>query len=272
MPIVADRVKYVVALTKWHAWYLQQCYPWLKDCELVDLGSPASFVEDGAPHPVYYEGEELLNPPKLVVIGNGIETDFYKDWDVKRRPNRFIWSSSPDRGLLELLRHWKKIRQELKDATLHIFYGWEYFDTTLFIPEQRRLKEEIKSLLSQPGVKWEGRVGQAQLVQEFKKSSFWFYPLHEGGGGFRETFCITAVEAQAAGCLCVARASGGLGETVHDRGVLIPQDAGNRELDYLFDLVYDTDRQEQLRQKGREWAMKQTWASVAKKVLEVCNG
>lgn len=276
-PDRASEVTYINALTKWHAWYLKQCYPFLKDCEVIDLGHPAEFVEDDCPHETWYPDGELHNKPKITVIGNGIPTHLFEKNDQRRRDHRFIWASSPDRGLLDLLRNWKRIRKEFKDAQLHIFYGWEYFDNTLFIPYQRELKEQIVKLLNQNGVKWRGRVGREQLAKEFMMSHVWYYPLHytdivnKDGGGFRETYCITAMEAQAAGCLCVTRASGGLGETVADRGVLIPRDT-DKELDYLFNLLYDLDRQVELREKGIEWAMKQSWSSIADKILSVCNG
>ena len=271
-PERAEQMDYIVALSKWHAWYLQETYPFLKGCEVIDKGSPAVFVDDGCQVTPFYKDAEILYKPRIAIIGNGINTELFKPMVVKEK-HRFIWSSSPDRGLLELLQHWPKIRKELKKATLHIFYGWEYFDSTLFIPQQRELKEKIIKLLEQPGVTWEGRVGQSQLAEEFAKSHFWYYPLHysdwnKDPGGFRETFCITAVEAQAAGCLCVARSSGALGETVGDRGVLIPRDTKD-ELAYLFDLAYDEKRQDELRSRGKDWALNQGWDSITRKILEL---
>lgn len=275
-PEYAEGIDFVVGLSKWHVWYLKKRYPFLKSSEvIIPQDNKAMFVDDGCEGEPFYPEEKLQYPPKMVIIGNGIHTQFFKNLRVKRVEHRFIWSSSPDRSLLELLNHWPRIKKELPDATLHIFYGWEYFDTTLFIQSQREVKEKLQKLLDQPGVKWEGRIGQQQLAKEFARSQFWFYPLHyssiehKDGGGFRETFCITAVEAQAAGCLCVARSSGALGETVSDRGILIPRDAGDKELDYLFDLAYDKERQAELKCRGREWAMEQDWSKVGDKIMQL---
>jgi len=274
---IASEVEYIVALSKWHTWYLKQCYPFLKDCEIEDYGHPAEFVDDGALANQFNKDDVCYRLPKMAVIGNGIHTSLYEKLDEKKEQHRFIWASSPDRGLFELLQDWHVIKKEFSDAELHIFYGWEYYDHSLFIPEQRKLKQDILRLLNQDGVNWRGRIGQRQLAQEFKKAEVWYYPLHfsdifhKDAGGFRETYCITAVEAQAAECLCVARASGGLGETVGDRGILLPLDKPEKRLELLFNVLYDRDRKVDMRSRGREWAMQQTWDKVVSKILHICK-
>ena len=88
----------------------------------------------------------------------------------KRVKNRFIWCSSPDRGLEELLNLWPILKKELPDAELKIYYGWEYFNSSLHIPYQREFKERIRALIKQSGVEWCGRVGQSQLPHELAKA------------------------------------------------------------------------------------------------------
>jgi len=93
----------------------------------------------------------------------------------ERISHRFIYCSSPDRGLEELLNLWPLIKKKLPDAELKIFYGWDYFNSRLGIPAYREYKERIRQLIKQDGVEWCGRVGQEQLAEELMKSDAMVY-------------------------------------------------------------------------------------------------
>jgi glycosyltransferase involved in cell wall biosynthesis len=67
-----------------------------------------------------------------------------------------------------------------------------------------------------PSVKMRGRVSQVELAKEMLSAGVLAYP-----GGFCETSCISAAEAQAAGCHVVASALAALNETVGPRGRLV---------------------------------------------------
>jgi glycosyltransferase involved in cell wall biosynthesis len=185
---------------------------------------------------------------------------------VERQPFRFFYSSSPDRGLDTLLELFPRIRERLPQAELHIFYGFENWDRALGLrvdPASEAWRDRIRAAMQQPGVFFHGRIGQEELAREMMRSDIWFYPTR-----FEETYCITALEAQMAGAVCVASDLGALRTTVADRGVLLPGDAYTEEyrrgaVDTVITLLLDRERRDALAGRGREWAAQQTWDAVA---------
>ena len=123
-----------------------------------------------------------------------------------------MYSSSPDRGLDVVLDMWPKIRTLEPKATLGVYYG---FETMKKMNEGNKRGSAIVNYLfdrvtsmADEGVYYHGRVGQAELAEAYKKSLIWFYPTR-----FSETSCITAIEAQAAGCCVVTSKLAALEET-----------------------------------------------------------
>ena len=183
----------IFALSNWHKSILQRCYP-------------------------------LIDPSKIVVTRNGIDLERFEtaNWKpgIGRNARRAIYSSSPDRGLEVLLDIWPVVRKSIPDAELHCFYGFENWQKSAELSKDenqlkmvRFLTEKIKRT---PGVVMHGRVSQAELAREFMRSGVWAYPT-----GFTETSCITAMEAQAAGCRIVTSPLAALNETVGQRGQLV---------------------------------------------------
>jgi len=138
---------------------------------------------------------------KMLVSGDGIHSWVPELQEPQK--HRLIWASSPDRGLDVLLTWWPAILKKWKDAELHVFYGWNNYDQMMqMYPEMATFKEHVLKLLAQPGVTLHGRIGQKELAAEFAKSQFWVYPsIRADGKDWHETYCITAMEAQANGCI-----------------------------------------------------------------------
>lgn len=184
-----------------------------------------------------------VDAERIVVTRNGIEPELFlqegETLDTLRpvdkpgaRAYRFIYSSSPDRGLRRLLQMWPQLRERVPGAQLGIFYG------TNNIRAAVRNESPIAQLatlamadyldhhvgeMEALGVHYFGRVGQGELARSFLESALWLYPTR-----FCETFCITALEAQAAGAYPIVTPVGALPETVR-RGKFV---AGPTELDY----------------------------------------
>lgn len=218
----------------------------------------------------YYEH---VSEDKIYITRNGIDADRYVQLVPKGPKPKFAYSSSPDRGLDVLLHMWPEIRAFAPEAELHVYYG---FDTWQKMAELRKLKSEIlkvqffQSMVTnkeKQGIFYHGRVGQYTLAQAQLSSALWLYPT-----AFKETYCITALESQAACAIPITTALGGLNETVR-RGVLLSPpntEAIYREAfvntvkSFLTDDSSDMRRQlSAMRDEGREWAMKQTWKSLA---------
>lgn len=226
----AKKIDGVMALSKWHVDHLTEMYPFL----------------DG----------------KCFIVGNGIDPKrFWEDrWDplaYVRNPHKFVYLSSPDRGLLKALEIWPRIKAELSDAEFHIFYGWENYDK---MRGSQEWKLSVMAAARQPGVVWRGRIGQKALAQELMQSSVMLYPSDP----FCETFCIAALEAQAAGCVPVTRDNGALPET-NARGILVPNDASDEA--WCTSAVKATETKDSRRQFLHEWAITQSWDAVAVRLM-----
>ena len=64
-----------------------------------------------------------------------------KKWNGN--PKRVVYASSPDRGLVYLLKNWEKVTKEVPDAELNVFYGFETFDAlNRNNPERMKFKDE----------------------------------------------------------------------------------------------------------------------------------
>ncbi len=175
---------------------------------------------------------------KIVVCRNGITytdatgEDQYPDGDrpFTERAPRVVYSSSADRGLDVMLELWPRIREQVPEAELHVFYGWNVFDQVARAnPGLADYKRLVFHLVAQAGgedggVFMRGRVGQAELAREMQQARVWGYPT-----AFLETSCIGAMEARAAGLGIVTSNLGALTETVGTHGVRLPWGADEDE-------------------------------------------
>jgi len=174
----------------------------------------------------YYPG---IDPVKIVQTSNAVDFGRFTtsqpgdqhvsvlrgDGKFSKPPLRVTWSSSPDRGLDRLLDMWPSIRATIdKDASLHVYYG---FDTWKKLAERHgqvgdlnriKLLEDRLASMSRMGVVFHGRRGQQEIAESYLQSQLWLYPT-----SFEEVSCITAMEAQVAGCKIVATRCGALPET-----------------------------------------------------------
>ena len=275
-PQIADKIDGIVVLSKWHLRFMKNIYPWLKDCEVVDMrGDPEMYVDDIPIQQGYYADQKLNSPPRIFIICDAIESQKWEYIDVnkpKEFPNRFVWMSAPDRGLEQILDMWEKIKSALPGAELKIFYGWQFFDKTLHVPEQKALKERLLEKVKQPGVEWVGRVNPERLNTELYKAGLWLYPPPHD---FRETCCISAIECQAAGVLCFYRMNGALGEVLGDRGVPLPLTSTQDEIvNSIINVLTDPLRVSTMRLEGRKWAMQRNYRHLADcflKAYQLCK-
>lgn len=209
----------------------------------------------------------FLDPARVWITRNGIDLSLFEARSgAGRHRRRLIYSSSPDRGLDVLLSFFPRIRARVPEAELHVFYGFDSVDLTIAQGDPRlgEHKARVLRLLDQPGVVHRGGVSQAELAREFQGASVWCHPTD-----FHETSCITAMEAQVAGCIPVTRPLAALAETVLD-GVLIDGDVRSpdvqeRYVDAVCALLEDPARTEALRRRLMERAAAAfAWEPVAR--------
>jgi len=166
---------------------------------------------------------------QMEVIGNFLLPEHFVLADrPKREPHHFIYASSPDRGLINLLRLWPEVLAMYPDATLDIFYGWRGINklgsgvlgNDQWVSRFEKVRRDYEGLRYQKGIKEVGMVSHAQIAREFMRASAWLYPT-----SFTETFCSNAVKARAAGCVPVTTGLAALNETaICDQSIVIPFD------------------------------------------------
>lgn len=193
-PENAKHIDRICAVSHWHKGHMLEAYPWL----------------DGG---------------QVVACRNGIDLSFFEAEGIERE-RRVIYSSSPDRGLDILLEIWPRVREQVPDAELVSTYSRWYDIVAEGNPVIQAQRAHITELLDQPGVKrLHGGLGQKALAELMMSSLVWVHPSWYSVGDMQmwETSCISAMEAQAAGCVVVASNWGALSETVQV-GTLIDGD------------------------------------------------
>ena len=197
---------------------------------------------------------------KFVIVGNGISLERF-DGEKKKEPNRFVYTSTPNRGLENILDVWPQIREAIPGATLHVYYGWNTFaaaekDNPTAMAWMRTMQEKMQ----QDGIVDHGRVNQNELAEDLKRSTLWLYPTE-----FPEIHCITALEMQAARVYPITTGYAALAET-QQSGVKIPGDPKTPEWRKTFvDTVITAARSNFAAQldMGEKYAESCSWEKVA---------
>jgi len=192
---------------------------WLQDIPYPDLNDEVAagyrkIVVLSEWHKKAIEHLHGVDPSRMTVINNFLLEEHFTGADPARRPHHFVYASSPDRGLINLLRLWPIVLDLYPDATLSILYGWEGCmrlagQSPEWTARHRKTRQAYLELRSQKGVVELGRVNHAAMALEVRSAAAWLYPT----GDFAETFCSTAVKARAAGCVPVCTRHAGLAES-----------------------------------------------------------
>jgi len=201
-----------------------------------------------------------LDESKIYIIGNAIDTTRYNK-QVERVKNRFIYTSNPNRGLKQLVDNFSKIKEKLPDAELWIYRGEDDF--------QGEYKDFLQLIKTIPYIKFMGRFDNNELVEHQMKADFWYYPTN-----WAETYCISALESMASGCICITSDLAALKDTVGDRGILLQNSIHSPEYfeeaeNKIVEISNDDNVKENLRSKGIEWARNQSWKLRAKEWLQL---
>ena len=253
----------IFCLTEWHVSYFEQQFPILKDY-LV---------------PFYYGINPLFasinsEPRQIEDLSENLKMEISEVEEApKKQKNSFIYSSFPNRGLLQLLQMWPRILGKFPDASLHIYAD---INGQWVNGVEPQMMQQIRDLLStllkgnpNNNIHLYGWVKKSVLADAWKKADYWFYPCT-----FMETFCLTALEAALTKTTVICNDLAALQNTVADRGLVIPGNAREQEwqdkaLTQLF-LLMDPEGEERksnLIAKNYEWAQNLSWENQAHKLL-----
>ena len=182
--------------------------------------------------------------------------------DRAPRPRRLAYASTPTRGLDALLALFPRIRAACPDAELEVFSDLRVLgaDDSADASWFEALREQAKA----GGVIFAGSVPQGELTARLRQARVLAYPNH-----YPETFCVAAIEAEAAGCAVVTSALGALPQTVGDGGVCIPGSPSSAAYQDAFvaacvALLTDDRRWQQVSTRARTRAWRDyTWSAVS---------
>jgi glycosyltransferase involved in cell wall biosynthesis len=153
-------------------------------------------------------GRQLVSS-KLSIVPLGIRKSLFGQ-NVTRNMNRIIYSSNPDRGLEHLIDMWDIITERCPDIELVVTYGWEGLTTwsndSNWHKGINRLQTKCFTKAEEFGnIRFTGRLTKLALASEMLAGTILAYP-----NNFWETFCLTALEAQAAGLGIITSKMGAL--------------------------------------------------------------
>lgn len=235
---IDKKLKNVFCLTEWHVEYFTNIFPNLKHITV----------------PFYYG----IDHSKF--FNNNVDT---------KVPYKFIYSSFPNRGLLELLTMWPKIYDFQPLATLHIYSDiYNKWSNDVEPEKMNKIKQLLELHLERNvGIHYHGWVSKSELANAWKTSSIWFYPCT-----FMETFCLTALEAASSKTFVIANDLAALQNTVGNRGCIIKGDPTtiewqNEALEKIYFYLNNSNEQTKFINDNYLWAKKLSWKIQAEHLL-----
>ncbi len=129
---------------------------------------------------------------------------------------RFLYTSTPHRGLAILAAAADALARERQDWELHVYsslktYGWDDAD--------KQFEPLYDLLRKNPCVTYHGSGSNAEVRQACLDAHIWVYPSI-----YAETSCMSAQEAMMAGCLAIVTNFGALPETCGEWAWMFPID------------------------------------------------
>lgn len=209
---------------------------------------------------------------KTVPFYYGVDFNKFKIDDLSQKiPFKFIYSSYPNRGLLELLKIWPRIYEIEQRCTLHIYSNvdnkWSNDVEPNKMKEIKNLLTKYKSYETNLGIYYHSWVSKKELSESWKTAEYWLYPCT-----FKETFCLTALEAAISKTLAITNNLAALQNTVSDRGIIIDGDPStlewqNNTIEKIKEIFNNKQLQSLKIEENYKWASKLTWENQANKLL-----
>ena len=233
---IDPKLKKIFCMSEWHVDYMSGAFPELK---------------------------HLLTP-----FYCGIDVE--KFGSCSKEPYKFIYSSFPNRGLLQLLKMWHRIYSAEPRASLHIYSDVNgKMVNSLAKEEMMEIRKLLQMYVNKMNVYNHGWVSKKELACAWLTADIWFYPCT-----FQETFCLSALEAAVTKTFAITSNLAALNNTVGDRGILIPGDARTEEwqntaLTAVLTHMTSTFSQKKnaLVEKNYQWAKQLTWENQATQLL-----
>jgi len=230
-----NKLKYIICLTEWHEKYMKSLFP---------------LLEKKIKHHYY-----------------GIDVNKFNDINEDKIKHRFIYSSTANRGLINILNMWDRILEIFPNASLEVFCDLELQWANDAAPEDMKI---IKSKINSKGVIYRGWQSKSELIRGWKRAEYWVYPCI-----FEETFCLTALEAALSKTIPITNGLAALQETAK-YGVIIEGDPRSEEwqdnaLEWIKKLDNDSTIKNRIIKENYEFAINSSWFEKTKEFVDKFN-
>lgn len=133
-----------------------------------------------------------------------VRTWEYKQ-EVQKIPKRCIFTSMPDRGVMQLHEIWPRIVAQVPDASLVITSDWRLW---VDWASEEQVRHYRLAYSHHPNVTYRAAVNRRELIQIQMEADLHLYPCI-----YDELFCISVAESQVAGAYPVTSDVGSLATT-----------------------------------------------------------
>ena len=192
-------------------------FVWAHDLKTSGVENHANFIKMFCLTPFhkrYAMGTQGVPEDKIYVTRNGINPERFRDGSKisvnpymhMKDPYKFVYGSSPDRGLDRAMRVLDKVRERYPDVTLHVHYGIEHLHKYGLADLAVKIKEMMDE---RPWVKYHGATEQNALMKSYKEAAYCVQP-----SDWIETSMISAMELVACGVYPIMRRLGGVTDTL----------------------------------------------------------
>lgn len=186
------------------------------------------------------------------------EGEIKKKLHLEKRYLFFVGTLEPRKNLVNLIKAFKKIQEDITDIDLYIagHVGWHY-ENIIRAAKVARGKSNIEFL---------GPVtNQEKLVLMKNANAFIFVSWNEGFG-------MPVLEAMKVGVPVVTSGMGGLSELISDKRQLAnPADAHDISVK-IKNLLLDQEFRKNIIEKQKKWAENFSWRISAQKLLKIIQG
>ena len=220
-------------------------------------------------------------PEKWGTLYLGCTPEWYEDYRV---PGRVVWCSSADRGLHWLLSQWPQIKEAVPEASLRVFYHFNYGDLDKIEPNSttdhphivemgNRIRYMLNALerLKPLDVEHVGSVSRTQMQKEFSEASVFGFSCDTIA--FSEGFSVSTLEAHASFTVPVITSQDCLGGIYKNSGaIVIPAPVKDHLPEYtaaVIKALKDKEFADSIIEKSRKFAQNYTWKSRAEALEQV---
>ena len=152
---------------------------------------------------------DVYNINNLQVIDLPLRVQDF-DFSIEKVQNRLIFTSVPDRGLMNLHAMWPSIKKEVPDASLVITSDYRLWGSAS--PLNQPFYQHFLPFMATGAVQFLGALPRVDYLKELMKAELFVYP-HKGQSDIHELFCISAMEAQYANAYPITSRYGALDTT-----------------------------------------------------------